>query len=155
MAIPEPFGGLLILAVIAASFVIGLLVIITGLKHRNRVLAGFGIICAPWFLIAFLALLSPGIDEWNPILDSDAYAWGTWEGEGYKIVLNSDSTFTADLKGKSMNGNWRRMDFNLYLSNDANQERYMRFVIDSGELLLLPDPPRDEPTHPGPITRKR
>jgi hypothetical protein len=56
--------------------------------------AGLGIIAAPWFLLALLAIQSPGIDEWNPILASDSAAWGTWEGDEYSIVLKPDSTYS-------------------------------------------------------------
>jgi len=155
MALPEPFGGLIFLAFIAASLIIGLLVIVISRKRKIAVLTGLGIIAGPWCLLALLAIISPGIDEWNPILTSDFDAWGTWEGDGYTVVLNPDSTYTANLDGQSLSGSWRRMDFNVYLSSSSAQERYMRFVEDSGELLLLPDPPRDESTNPGPITKKR
>jgi hypothetical protein len=155
MALPEPFGGLLLLAAIAASFIVGLLVLVTGRKRNKMLFAGVGIIAAPWFLLALLAILSPGIDEWNPILASDSAAWGTWEGDEYSIVLKPDSTYSANLKGESISGSWRRMDFNVYLSGGNVDERYMRFVEDSGDLLLLPDPPRDESPYPGPIMKRR
>ena len=149
------FGTLLLLAAIAASFIVGLLVMITGRKRKKRLLAGLGIMAAPWFLLALLAILSPGIDEWNPTLESDSAAWGTWEGDGFSIVLKPDSTYTANLKGESRSGTWRRLDFNIYLSDMGVEDRYMRFVEDSGDLLLLPDPPRDESPYPGPIMKKR
>jgi len=154
MALPEPFGGLIILVAIAASFIVGLFVIITGRKHKKRVFAGLGIIAAPWLLLGLFAILSPGIDEWNPVLESDSAAWGTWKGEGYLIELKPDSTYTADLNGESKSGTWRRMDFNVYLSDGGVEEHYMRFVEDSGDLLLLPDPPRDESPYPGPIMKR-
>jgi hypothetical protein len=155
MALSEPFGGLLLLAAIAASLIVGLLVIVTGRKRKKMVFTGLGIIAAPWFLLALLAILSPGIDEWNPMLTSDSAAWGTWEGDGYSIVLRPDSTYAANLNGESMSGSWRRTDINVYLSGGTVEERYMRFVEDSGDLLLLPDPPRDESPYPGPITKRR
>jgi hypothetical protein len=155
MALPEPFGGLLLLAAIAASFILGLFIIVTGRKRKKMLFTGLGIIAAPWFLLALLAILSPGIDEWNPMLASDSAAWGTWEGDGYSIVLKPDSTYTANLNGESVSGSWRRTDFNVYLSGGTVEERYMRFVEDSGDLLLLPDPPRDESPYPGPITERR
>lgn len=155
MALPEPFGGLLLLAAIAASFLIGLAVVVTGRKCRKRICVGVGIIFAPWILLGLLAIISPGIDEWNPSLESDSSAWGTWEGDGYLIELNPDSTFTAKLKNESATGAWRRTDWNVYLVTADGEERYMRFVEDSGDLILLPDPPRDESPQPGPITKRR
>ncbi|MFT5489863.1 MAG: hypothetical protein ACI8V5_000202 [Limisphaerales bacterium] len=155
MALPEPFGGLLLLAAFAVSFIVGLFVAIAGRESKKRVFTGIGIIAAPWILLALLAILSPGIDEWNPTLDADSAAWGTWEGDGYLIELKSDSSYAAKLKDESRSGTWRRMDWNVYLANADGQERYMRFVEDSGGLLLLPDPPRDDSLSTGPITRKR
>lgn len=155
MALPEPFGILLLLAAIAGSFVVGSVIAIAGRKSGKGLFTGIGIMAAPWMLLVLLIMSTPGIDEWNPTLSSDAAAWGDWEGDGYLIKLNADSTFTAKLKQESITGNWRRMDFNVYLVTADGNERYMRFVEDSGRLLLLPDPPRDESPRPGPVTRKK
>ena len=154
MLLPEPFGGLIMLAAIAVFFIVGVCITIVGRKSRRRVVSGIFIIITPWILLSLLYLVSPRIDDWNPSLSSDSAAWGTWEGDGYVVELKSDSTYTAQLKDESISGTWKRMDFNVYLSTSDNQERYMRFVEDSGILLLLPDPPRDESPHPGPITKK-
>ena len=113
------------------------------------------VIVIPWIILCLLALFFPVIDEWNPSLESESDAWGTWQGDEYLITLNSDLTFTAKLKNESIKGTWRRMHFNVYLNANEGQERYMRFVEDSGDLLLLPEPPRDESPYPGPITKKR
>ncbi|MBC7981112.1 MAG: hypothetical protein H7Y36_11165, partial [Armatimonadetes bacterium] len=101
------------------------------------------------------SFLIPEIDEWNPVIDSDSDAWGSWEGEGYRIELKQDSTFTMKEGTESKSGNWRRMDYNLYLSSEDSPERYMRFVEEAGDLLLLPKPQYGEPFQPGPITKKR
>ncbi len=155
MALPEPFGGLLLLAAIVASFFFGLLIIVTGRKRKKMLITGIGVIAAPWFLLVLLAILSPGIDEWNPMLTSDSAAWGTWEGDGNSIVLKPDSTYTANLNGASVSGRWRRTDFNIYLSGGTVDERYMRFVEDSGDILLLADPPRNQSPYPGSIMKRK
>jgi len=147
--------SLLIIAAIVASFVIGLAILVTRRKTRQGIFVGIGIITAPWLLIGLLAINPPGIDEWNPTLDSDSSVWGTWEGDGYLIELKPDSSFSVKFGNKSVNGTWRRMDWNVYLTTTDGGERYMRFVVDSGDLLLLPDPPRNEPEQPGPITKRR
>ena len=155
MALPEPFGGLLLLLAIAASFCVGVAVAIIGRRSRKQVCIGVGIVAAPWVLLLLLAVLSPGIDEWNRDLKDPSEAWGIWEGEGYQIELNSDSSFTSRRGGQTSNGTYRVEDWNVFLTENNGKNGYMRFVEDSGELLLLPEPPRDESPHPGPITRKR
>ena len=102
-----------------------------------------------------LALLSPEIDEWNRDLKAPSEAWGTWQGDGYLIELKSDLSFTSKRDGQSLTGTYRIEDWNVFLTENNGKNGYMRFVEDSGELLLLPDPPRDESPRPGPITRKR
>ncbi len=155
MALPEPFGGFLLLAAIAVSTFAGVVVLLVGKSSRKVVFAGYGMIAAPWIFLAMIALLSPGIDEWNPSIQSDSDAWGTWEGGGYLIDLNADLTYDAVLKDESINGTWAREDWNLYLTGADGRERYMRFVEDSGQLILLPKPPRDDSPYPGPKTRKQ
>ena len=155
MALPEPFGGLLLLLAITASFFVGIVVAVIGRRSRKQVCIGIGIIAAPWILLLLLAILSPGIDEWNRDLKTPSEAWGTWEGDGYQIELNPDRSFTSKRGGESLSGTYRVEDWNVFLTEDSGTESYMRFVEDSGELLLLSDSPRDESPRPGPITRKR
>ena len=155
MALPEPFGGILLLLVIAASFVAGVAVAVIGSKSRKQVFTGIGIITTPWVLLLIFAVLSPGIDEWNRDLKTPSEAWGTWEGDGYIIELNPDQAFSSKRDGESLIGTYRVEDWNVFLTEDNGKKGYMRFVEDSGELLLLPDPPRVEMVRPGPITRKR
>lgn len=112
-------------------------------------------IVAPWALMILASVLIPGIDEWNPTIQSDSEAVGGWEGDGYKIELKSDATFVMQRGTKSSSGIWRRMDWNVYLTSEHEPERYMRFVVDSDELLLLPEPPNDESFQPGPIMKRR
>lgn len=155
MALPEPFGGLLLLLAIVVFFIAGIAVAVIGRKSRRRVFTGLGIIAAPWLLLLMLAVLSPGIDEWNRDLESPSEAWGIWEGDGYRIELSSDQSFSSKRDGELLTGTYRIEDWNVFLTDGSGKEGYMRFVEDSGELLLLPDPPRDESPRPGPITRKR
>ncbi len=149
MAWPEPFGGIIFLVIILVSFVSGLR--IARKSARNGIL----IIVAPWIILIVASLFFPNIDDWNPMLKSDESAWGLWIGDGYRIQLNPDETFTLQFEDQSLQGTWRRMDFNVYLKADSGKDLYMRFVEDSGNLLLLPKPPMDESPRPGPITRKR
>ena len=155
MALPEPFGGLLLLLAIAAFFVVGIAVAIIGRKSRKQIGIGIGFIATPWILLLLLALLSPEIDEWNRDLKTPSEAWGTWQGDGYLIELKSDLSFTSKRDGQSLTGTYRIEDWNVFLTENNGKECYMRFVENSGELLLLPDPPRVEMVNPGPITRKR
>lgn len=151
----EPFGGLFILAGIAGSFFLGLAIAIVGRRSKIFLITGVGIIVAPWALLILASVLIPGIDEWNPTIESDSEAVGSWEGDGYKIELKRDATFVMQHGSKSSSGIWRRMDWNVYFTFDHEPERYMRFVEDSGELLLLPEPPNDESFQPGPIMKRR
>ncbi|MCX6855984.1 MAG: hypothetical protein NTV80_13880 [Verrucomicrobia bacterium] len=153
--IPEPFGGLFILVGIAGCFLLGLAIAIAGRRSKIFRITGVGIIVAPWALLMLASVLIPGVDEWNPTIESDSEAVGAWEGDGYKIELKRDATFVMQHGRKSSSGFWRRMDWNVYLASEHEPERYMRFVEDSDELLLLPDPPRDDSFQPGPIMRKR
>jgi len=153
MAWPEPFGGIIFLAIVAISFVAGLLIVISGFKSKRTVRKGLSIIVAPWIILAVASLMFPGVDDWNPMLKSDESAWGLWKGDGYRIQLNPDATFALQFKDDSIKGTWRRMDFNVYLKADSGKDLYMRFVEDSGNLILLPKPPMDESPRPGPITR--
>ena len=155
MALPEPFGGVLLLLAITGSLIVGGTIAVLGRRSRNRVFAGIGIIAAPWIMLLLLAVLSPGIDEWNRDLKSPSEAWGTWEGDGYHIELNSDQSFSSTHDGQSLTGTYRIEDWNVFLTDSNGKDGYMRFVEDSGELLLLPNPPRVEMVNPGPITRKR
>lgn len=149
MTWPEPFGGIIFLVIIAITFVVGLHV---GKKSARK---GILIIVTPWIALILASIIFPDIDEWNPMIKSDESAWGLWEGDGYRIQLNSDETFTFQFEDQSLQGTWSRMDFNVYLNADSGKDLYMRFVEDSGNLLLLPKPPIDESPRPGPITRKR
>jgi hypothetical protein len=153
MALPEPFGNLMFLIVSVVFLAIGIKIIIADKKSKKGVLQGIGVIFAPWILL--FTLFSPVIDEWNPMLEADSAAWGIWEGDGYFIELKSDSTFIYTYEDESMSGTWRRVDFKVHLTTQEGRELYVRFVKDSGVLLLLPDPPRDESPQPGPITKKR
>ncbi|MGJ8696260.1 MAG: hypothetical protein ACSHYF_08070 [Verrucomicrobiaceae bacterium] len=141
-----------ILPIIIGSFVIGLLIAIRGKTSKARLAFGISIILLPWIA---LFLISQGIDEWNPTIKSDSDTHGHWQGDNYNIRLNPDATFSADLKGQSIKGTWQRGDWNLHLTSQTGATTYMRFVEDSGELLLLPEPPQDESFRPGPITRKK
>jgi hypothetical protein len=152
---PEPFGGIMFLSLATVTLFTGLVIAIRGRESKSEFRKGITIIAAPWMVIVLISLIFPSIDEWNPILQSDEAAFGFWEGSGYKIQLNSDSTFTLNYKDQSLEGTWRRMDFNVYMRADTGKEHYMRFVEDSGKLILLPKPPIDESPRPGPITKKR
>jgi len=157
IAIPEPFGGIMILAGIIVLTVVGVAIAITGVKRksRNHKMVGLGLISAPWIILLLIALLSPGIDEWNPAIKSDTDVHGVWQGDGYSIQLNSDYTFVATFPNVGGNGTWRRDDWNLSLSETDSLFANLRFVEDSGELLLLPKPPSGASTDPGPITRRK
>ena len=152
---PEPFGFLLVIALIVVALAVGLVVIVRGRKKWKRISLGCGIISAPWLLLILSAVLTPNIDNWNPLITSDERTWGLWERDDDTVELKADSTFTATLSGVSKNGTWKRDDFNLHLSPSTGSERYMRFVEHEGELLLLLDPPKGEPGRPGPIARRK
>ena len=151
----EPFGGLFILAGIGACFLLGLSIAIAGRRSKVSVVSGLGIIFSPWALLILASVFVPEIDEWNPTIQSDSEAGGGWEGDGYKIELKRDATFVMQHGSKSSSGTWRRLDWNLYLASEHEPERYMRFVEDSDELLLLPEPPNDELFQPGPLMKRR
>lgn len=109
----------------------------------------------PWIIWLGLAVLSLGIDEWNPRIESDSLIIGPWRGGGYEIDLEADLTFTLSSGDKKTCGRWKRDDWNLHLSTDDHDVREMRFVEDGGELLLLPDPPQIDMTNtPGPIMKR-
>ena len=151
----EPLGGLFILAGIAGCFLIGLTIVLACRRSRIFVISGIGIMLAPWALLFLASILIPEIDEWNPTIRSDSEALGSWEGDGYAIELRRDATFTMQHGSEKSSGTWRRMDWNVHFSTEHEPERYMRFVEDSNELLLLPEPPDDESFQPGPIMKKR
>jgi hypothetical protein len=152
----EPFGGLVILLVIAVTLIVGLIVAIAGRKSKRTVAVGVLIVAAPWMLLMLLMMLSPHeIDEWNPAIGSDTDVIGKWTTDGYLIAIRPDSSFEATIQGISLKGSWRRMDWNLYLTDSNGAERYMRFVHDSGDLILLPNPPVDDDFVPGPMAIKR
>jgi hypothetical protein len=156
----EPFGGLLWMALFAVAFVVGLVVIILGRRHRAVISTGCFMMLAPWFLFFLLGLLMPGseIDEWNPGISSDSFVTGSWQGHDFQIELKVDATYTATMRGRKSQGRWRRDDWNLYLTKAGEQEIYMRFVTGADdELLLLPELPWNyfESNNPGPILRKK
>ncbi len=153
--IPEPFGGLIILVAIAAALIVGLVVAISGRKSKRTLAVGIAIIGAPWLLLILLVILSPqDIDEVNPNIVSDSEVFGVWKIDDYTIALRPDSSFVATIEGLPLKGKWRRMDWNLYLTESNGIERYMRFVQDSGDLLLLPKPPDGDYLDPGPMARR-
>jgi hypothetical protein len=150
------FIGALIMLII--TMVVGLVVLVLGRKSRRRQLIGIGIIAFPWVILGAMAFLRPGIDEWNPSIERDSETWGNWEGDGYRIELHPDATFSArlnGLKGPAMKGKWKRDDWNLYLTAEDQQKLTMRFVRDGGKLVLLPQPPDDPDEGPGPIVMKK
>ncbi|GAA5496044.1 hypothetical protein Rhal01_02225 [Rubritalea halochordaticola] len=153
---PAILGTLLVVAMFVCSL-IGVVVVITGRKDKKTKLAGIGLIAGPWILVTLVGVLltfiSPGIDEWNPSIESDSQTLGTWQGDSYTITLKADHTFTADLNSQHLSGTWSRDDWNLTLIPREGEQLLMRFVEESDELLLLPTPP-EEPGPPGPITRK-
>ena len=105
-----------------------------------------------WLVIG---IISPGIDEWNPRIESNAAIIGRWQGDGYELHLERDSSFALSSGGKKTVGRWKRDDWNLNLTADDHNVRDMRFVEDGGDLLLLPEPPRiDMSYEPGPIMKR-
>jgi hypothetical protein len=121
------------------------------LKMRR---VGIGLTAAPWVLWIVLFIAQPGIDEWNPKIESDVEVWGTWEGEGRTIELRPDGGFAFSAQNESMGGRWKRNDWNLHLTGDWGTRR-MRFVEDAGELRLLPKPPSGGSHETGPVMKKK
>jgi hypothetical protein len=153
--IPEPLGGLIILVAIVFALIVGLVVATAGRKSKRTLTVGIAIISAPWFLLILMVILSPpDIDEVNPNIVSDSEVFGVWKIDDYAITLRPDLTFVATIEGLPLEGKWRRMDWNLYLTESNGIERYMRFVQDSGDLLLLPKPPEGDYFDPGPMARR-
>lgn len=152
----EPFGGLVILALIAVALIAGLTVAIVGRKSKRTLSMGVLIIAAPWMLLLLLAALSPHeIDEWNPSIHSDSEIIGEWKIDGSSVTIQPDSSFAAAIQGDVFKGNWIRKDWNLFLTDMNGAEHQMRFVQDRGELILLPNLPEHDHFAPGTMALKR
>lgn len=121
------------------------------LKMRRM---GVGLIAAPWVLVLVLSIIQPGIDEWNPKIESDAQVRGAWEGDGYAINLGPGGSFDFSGNGESMRGQWQRDDWNLNLTGNEGGTRRMRFVEDQGQLLLLTNP-RGPDHETGPVMKRK
>ena len=95
MALPEPFGGFIVLAGILTLTIAGLIVGKRGyeLRSRRQVFLGAGLIAAPWLFFFMVAILFPRVDEWNPAINSDSDITDDWQGDGYTVQLNPDFTF--------------------------------------------------------------
>lgn len=137
-----------------ATIVTGALVAIKGRKSSPRIYIGIGIASLPFITFISLAIISPGVDEWNPTIKHDSDIIGSWRGDQQKIRLHRDFSFGAQLEGKSLTGTWSRDDWNLYLTDNSGSLHTMRFIEDSNELLLLPYPPCTECSETGSVTRK-
>ena len=100
---------------VAASILcsaIGMSAVVSGFwrRSRKRKLVGLGLTAGPWLAWLGLAALSPGIDEWNPRIESDAAVLGLWNGDGYGIDLKTDSTFMLSRRDGQTFGKWKRDD---------------------------------------------
>lgn len=134
----------------------GVILLATGLLKKSRTMprAGIGLIATPWALVLVLGIVHPGIDEWNPEIESDSQVWDHWEGDGYAIDLKPEGSFVLSAKGEDMRGHWKRDDWNLHLTGDDGETRRMRFVEDRGHLLLQTNP-RGPDHDTGPLMRRK
>ena len=136
---------------------VGLVVLIAGFLRRSRKKKRLGLILflSPWLMWVVIGIISPGIDEWNPQIESNAAIIGRWKGDGYEIDLKPDSSYTLSSNGNQTIGRWKRNDWGLNLTAEDHSVRDMRFVEDGGHLLLLPEPPELDPgDDPGPIMKR-
>jgi hypothetical protein len=138
-----PFGASLIYLLLLGSIVGGGVLFLVGGKWNWRPLKCFG---------TFLAISGVGLlcldayfnslMDWNPHIDSDARAVGTWKDERETITLHADHRVDYHSWNEGFSGTWSRFDWNLRLQAvDVDSE--MRFIRYDGELRLMTNPPDD------------
>lgn len=138
-----PFGYLLIFLGLAAAFVIGLVLFVTGRLRRSKPVAFLGGALA---LVVAIAVVSDvyfdAAMEWNPEIASDTEVVGRWQDRDETVTLAPDHTFTYETKDQIVHGTWSRYDWNLRMAGN-NGPLEMRFVQYNGKTHLMTRPPED------------
>ena len=138
-----PCGYLFIALFLCGALICGLGVAIVGWCKRSRLAIYSGLLVAVGVIAIFIADVSfEAALEWNPVIRSDGEIIGSWTDKRQTIILAADKTFTRRTESQTINGTWKRDDWNLYLQS-ADHSDTMRFIKFRGGYRLMTRPPED------------